>query len=149
MWCKSHSYFPAIVPWWKLEYCACTVSPIQRAKLHSTERPPFIGPQRQRITSCARGKWHFIFHGTHFHTPFCSWSSLHAIRIIRDAECRHYTVMQAFVLPWHLVLFPHLFECDRRNLQNLLKFPSGLTWPALTGMANSAAAKQLQKGVSF
>lgn len=54
VWCNSHFYFPAILPWWKLEYCACRASPMQCAKFHSTERPPFMDSQRQRITSCAQ-----------------------------------------------------------------------------------------------
>lgn len=137
----------------RLKFCLdwlSIVSHMQHAKFHRIERPPFMDSQRQRITSCAQRRVTlYILWYSFLHMPFCRWSSLTAISLIRDTECRHYTVMQVFVLPWHLVLFPHLFECDRKNLQNLLKPPSGSTWPALTGMASSAAAKQLQKEVSF
>lgn len=142
-WCNSHSYFPVIVPCWKLEYYACTVSHMQHAKFHRTERPPFMD-SRQRITSYAQRRvMLYLLWFSFLHITFCSWTSLWSISIITDAECRHYTVIQVFVLPWHLVLFPHLFECDRKNLQNLLKFPCGSTWPALIGMVSSAAAKEL------
>lgn len=135
-----------IVPWWKLIYYVCILFCTQNTKIYKKTWEITIqglGTAEDYILCPDWMTVFFFFNSFHFHWCLFQAGLLTAQPTFTETLSADSIKSSSLALPWYLVSFSYLSECDGKNFQNLLKFFSGSTWATLIGMAGSTAGMQL------